>query len=222
MATFDITDKQGRTLSFESKTDVPPNADQIRFAFGQIDRETVPAESEEEIGAQDTINKSIFKTQRERFNNQLSKLGELDKDEKTSFGGIARQFAIGAVNSALIDTPQLFAGEEGFAQLRSEAKIERIARGVGTTVGFLVGGPATLFKVGAKGAGKLFTRFGAKSIRKAATRKVALEATRAGGGLASFEATRTGINRAIGADKNTVAEDVITVGASAVLGSCFG
>lgn len=61
----------------------------------------------------------------------------------------AKQFLIGFGNSALFSVPELLAGEK-FDALASDNQGERIARGVGTALGFTVGAPAKVFGAGSK------------------------------------------------------------------------
>lgn len=88
------------------------------------------------------------------------------RDSKTTLGGLATQFAIGAGNAAAFSVPELAANEE-FEKLTSDDATERFARGAGTVVGSVVGVPGLVVKLGSKLALKGLAKSAPKFVRLA-------------------------------------------------------
>lgn len=109
---------------------------------------------------------------------------DLLESSNPSAGGIAKQFGIGFGNEALLGLP-LYAlekakGEDARKALESNVPVERIARGVGTTVGMATYVPARLFGLGLKGA-----ELGIKAFK----------------GAKAYEGVKTAVEGIVGAEK---------------------
>lgn len=90
--------------------------------------------------------------------------------------GAAKQFLIGAVNSATFSVPELVRKED-FDKLESPYTAERIARGAGTVTGAVVGLPGLAFKVGSKVAMRGVAKTAPKLVRLANIAERAREGT---------------------------------------------
>jgi len=150
---------------------------------------------------------------------------ERDKKSKASFGGLVKQLTLGAVNSALFDFPKFFLDKDGNELFeRSASRSERIARGVGTTAGFLFGGPGKLLAKGTQLGGKLGTKIatkglvksGAKLATKKAAKKIALGKSVTAGAVAF------GALEAVSAPEEAFSEKAFTVPISTTIGGMFG
>ena len=110
-------------------------------------------------------------------------------DEEQSSFGAEKQFLIGLGNSAAFGVPELVAKKD-FKALESQVPSERFARGLGTTIGSVVGAPGLVFKAGSKLALKGISKI-APQIAKGATTATALQKAMVGGagGSALFNAT---------------------------------
>lgn len=78
--------------------------------------------------------------------------------------GAANQFFIGAANSTLWSVPEL-THKEQFDQLESPYPEERIARGVGTAVGSVIGLPGVAWKMGSKLATKGIAKLAPEMVK---------------------------------------------------------
>lgn len=181
----------------------------------------VPAQQE---SAESDLSDLGFQPDTDTQNQELSDLGftALTPKDKPTLSGISKQFAIGAVNEALLGIP-LFAlekvkGEESRKALESDVGLERVARGVGSTVGFLAGLPAKVFvkggqlaiKAAAKGAPAL-----AKTGKALTTgERIAKGAIQGAGGFGAFELVK--------APEDEFVEKLATVPMATALGGTFG
>lgn len=112
------------------------------------------------------------------------------EDKGVSVGGMAKQFGIGFGNAAIMGAPlaavEKYKGKEAIRQLESGNPIERISRGVGTTIGTLTPVPAKIFGLGVKVAQAATKAIkgveGAKKMNKFA--KAAIET---GAGAGAYE-----------------------------------
>ena len=152
------------------------------------------------------------------------------QEEQASFGGMTKQMAIGLVNEAAMGLPlfalEAFEGEQAREDLESAVGVERVARGVGTTAGFLLGAPAKVFLKGGqmalKGVAKLApdvigaTAKGALKSGKQLTnaQRLSRSAIQGGGGFGAFEALK--------APEDEFTEKALTVPLSVGLGAAFG
>ena len=145
-------------------------------------------------------------------------------DTTTDIGGILKQFLIGTVNSYLLDFPLHFAGEERRRMLESQARGERIARGVGTVTGFVTGLPGKILQKGAALGGRAGLRLGKRAVLRAGMRtgtREAIRATRlaeaAGRGAVGF-----GALEALTAPERNYEEKYVTVPMSIGIGGAIG
>lgn len=154
----------------------------------------------------------------------------LDEEESgATIEGLLKQFTIGAINEAFLGAP-LFAlekieGEEARKELESQVPAERIARGVGTAVGFGVGFPSKVIA----GGGRLALKFGPKAVQttaKTATgvarqlknmskgQKLLRGAIEGAGGFGAYELLK--------APDDEISEKLVTVPLATTLGSGLG
>lgn len=116
------------------------------------------------------------------------RLSDVQSANPPSIEGVLGQFAIGAGNAAAFSVPELLYKKE-FDKLASSSPVERVARGVGTTAGTVVGLPQMAFKVGEKIALKGIAKI-LPNLNKAATTgsQVAKSALTTTGGVVATNA----------------------------------
>lgn len=145
--------------------------------------------------------------------------------DRLTAGGIAQQFTTGLINEALLGFPlftlQQVQGEGAVAELESDITGERIARGVGTTAGFLIGAPAKVFIKGGQLGLRALTKILPKLAKVGKAQKQftkgqrALRATVSGG--AGFGALET-----VSAPEKDFTEKLTTVPLAITIGTAFG
>lgn len=134
-----------------------------------------------------------------------------------SLEGAAKQFGIGFGNELLLGAPlyglKKIKGEEAVKKLESPYTAERIARGVGTFTGLVVGLPKLAAEVGIKGtayAGRAL--LGAKKVQEA--NRFVKTAAKGIGAAVGYELAH--------APEESFKEKVVTVPTAAIYGAGFG